>query len=278
MIRTRALPSVLAICIALALNACGGSIGTAPIPPSVSPPPLPSASNAPQFVGYWDDWEQTPWSQVPAGVTTLIIAFDFVNGHTVIPDGASPGYVTPSAIAALHQRGIKVLISLGGASPASAFTFDGDTADFETSLLDESGTQAQRTTLLETLIPATRAAFNAYGMVNGIITLAAYDSPDAFGDGAVLATPGVATALSWVNVMSYDYTLAETDLQLFAALYPTTHLMLGSDTAGDVPNPSSATLSTLASWVKTNTYGGMMVWTLNATTQAQSQAITTALQ
>ncbi|HVA28840.1 MAG TPA: glycoside hydrolase family 18 protein [Candidatus Baltobacteraceae bacterium] len=260
------------------------------------PNPLPTviataAPPTPQLVGYWDDWQQTSWSQVPQGVTTLIIAFDFVSGHTVVSDGNSPGYVTAAAIAGLHQRGIKVLLSLGGGSPATAFVFDGDTVDFETNLIavlqqygydgvdfdDESGTQSTRVAALQTLIPATRAALNARGLGSDLVTLAAFDTPTSFGDDTLLAAPGVAGALSWINVMSYDYTAAESDLGLFVALYPAPQLMLGSDIAGDVPLAPDATLESLSGWVKTNGYGGMMLWTLNAATPSQMQAITTGL-
>ncbi len=236
---------IVALAAALAVAGCGG--GSTTVLPSSSPPPIGvTSAAAPQYVGYWDDWEQTPWSAVPNGVTTLIYAFDFVAGHSVVPDGNSPGYLTAAAVASLHQRGIKLLLSLGGGSPSTAFVFDGDTKDFETNLIsilqqygfdgvdfdDESGTQAQRVADLETLIPATRAAFAANGIGNDLITLAAFDTPTGFGDGTVLAGPGVASALSWVNVMSYDYTSAQSDLAAYALIVPPAHLMLGSDIDG----------------------------------------------
>ena len=280
-----------ALAVAILLSGCGGG-GTVTSPlPSVAPSPVASSSAAPQYVGYWDDWEQTPWSSVPQGVTTLIYAFDFVSGHSVISDGNSPGYLTAAAIVALHQRGIKVLLSLGGGSPATAFVFDGDTTDFETNLLavvkqygfdgvdfdDESGTQSQRVTTLSTLIPATRAAFDADGMTGAIVTLAAFDTPTNFGDGTVLAAPGVASSLSWVNVMSYQYAAAQSDLATYALLFPATQLMLGSDIDGDVPLAPTSTLEALAAWVRNNGYGGMMLWTVNDASAAQNLAILNGL-
>ncbi len=277
---------------ALALAGCGGGGGgSANVLPSAAPSPVAAGAAAPQYVGYWDDWEQTPWSAVPNGVTTLIYAFDFVAGHSVVPDGNAPGYLTAAAVASLHQRGIKVLLSLGGGSPSTAFVFDGDTKDFETNLIsvlqlygfdgvdfdDESGTQAQRVADLETLIPATRAAFAANGIGNDLITLAAFDTPTSFGDGTVLAAPGVASALSWVNVMSYAYASAQSDLAAYALVVPPARLMLGSDIDGDVSLAPNATLESLAAWVKNNGYGGMMVWTVNDATAAQNQAIESGL-
>jgi len=283
--------AILAFATAFALAACGGGGGSSNAIPSAAPSPLASTGASPQFVGYWDDWEQTPWSAVPQGVTTLIVAFDFVSGHSVVSDGNSPGYVTPAAIASLHQRGIKVLLSLGGGSPATAFVFDGNTSGFESSLIsvmqqygfdgvdfdDESGTQTQRVAALSTLIPATRAAFSANGMASDLITLAAFDTPSSFGDNTVLAAPGVASALSWVNVMSYDYTAAQSDLTSYALIYPAVQLMLGSDIDGDVPLAPAATLESLAAWAKNNGYGGMMVWTVNDETSAETQAIENGL-
>ena len=284
--------SFAAFLAALALAGCGGSGGgSASVLPNSSPPIGATGAAEPQYVGYWDDWERTPWSAVPDGVTTLIYAFDFVAGHSVVPDGNAPGYLTAAAVASLHQRGIKVLLSLGGGSPSTAFVFDGDTKDFETSLIavleqygfdgvdfdDESGTQAQRVADLETLIPATRAAFAANGIGNDLITLAAFDTPTSFGDGTVLAAPGVASALSWVNVMSYAYASAQSDLAAYALVVPPARLMLGSDIDGDVSLAPNATLESLAAWVKNNGYGGMMVWTVNDATAAQNQAIESGL-
>ncbi|MGC8486462.1 MAG: glycoside hydrolase family 18 protein [Candidatus Baltobacteraceae bacterium] len=282
---------VVALVAAMLLAGCGGGGSATNALPSAVPSPIASPASAPQYVGYWDDWEQTPWSSVPQGVTTLIYAFDFVSGHSVVPDGSSPGYLTAAAVAELHQRGIKVLLSLGGGSPATAFNFDGDTKDFEASLVavvrqygfdgvdfdDESGTTSQRVAALTTLLPATRAAFDAAGLTNGLITLAAFDAPTNFGDGSVLAAPGVAGALSWVNVMSYDYTAAQSDLTTYALLFPATQLMLGSDIDGDVPLAPNPTLEALAAWVKNNGYGGMMVWTVNDASAAQNQAILSGL-
>ena len=280
-----------ALAAAMLVAGCGGGGNAANALPSAAPSPVTSPASAPQYVGYWDDWEQTPWSAVPQGVTTLIYAFDFVSGHSVVPDGNSPGYLTAAAVAALHQRGIAVLLSLGGGSPATAFNFDGDTKDFETNLVavvrqygfdgvdfdDESGTTSQRVAALTTLLPATRAAFDANALPNALVTLAAFDTPTNFGDGTVLAAPGVAGALSWVNVMSYDYTAAQSDLAAYSLLFPATRLMLGSDIDGDVPLAPNATLEALAAWVKNNGYGGMMVWTVNDASAAQNQAILNGL-
>ncbi|MHB8461791.1 MAG: glycoside hydrolase family 18 protein, partial [Vulcanimicrobiaceae bacterium] len=292
--RRQPVGALVAFVALIALASCGGGAGGGAtsgvgVVSAPQPTPLPSStvtmSAGPQIVGYWSDWQQTSWSLVPQGVTTLIYSFDFVSGHSVIDDGNAPGYVTPAAIATLHQRGIKVLLSLGGGSPATAFVFDGDTKDFETNLIsvlqqygydgvdfdDESGTQATRVATLETLIPATRAAFNAAGLSNEIITLAAFDTPSSFGDDTLLAAPGVLSSLSWVNVMSYYYNVAESDMQLFAPLVPPSQLMLGSDIMSDpgVPLAPDATLESLAGWVKTNGYGGMMLWTVNSIRSTQ---------
>jgi hypothetical protein len=271
--------------IAAMLTACGGG-GSAAF--FASPTNAPGSAT-PQFVGYWVGWSQNNLTQVARGIGTVIISFYFVNGHSVVPGNVQPQNLSPQDIAALHQRGVKVLLSLGGADPPNAFVFDGDVPDFETSLAsvmqqygfdgvdfdDESGTQQQRNTALATLIPATRTYFDTHGMANDIITYAAFETPQTIDDAWVLAQPGVAQALSWINVMSYDYTQAENDLQLYAQIFDKHRLMLGNENDGGAPMPSPQTLQQLAAWVKTNGYGGMMLWICNpeVATSAQIQAI-----
>jgi len=243
-----------------------------------------------QFVGYGDGWQKNNLTSTPTGVTTIPIAFGYLHGHSIVLTGINPGYVTASDIAALHQRNIKVTLSIGGASPGNAFVFDGDVAGYQQSLAtllsslpfdgvdldDESGTESSRVTDLTTLIPASRAEFNNLGLSAAIVTYPAWNLPGQNGDSTILANANVDAALSWVNVMSYQHNnvaQTEKDLEAYAAIFDKSKLMLGVDIS-DKPIPTDASLSTLSSWVNTNGYGGIMAWTVNSITSGQLDAIT----
>jgi Glycosyl hydrolases family 18 len=243
-----------------------------------------------QFVGYWDGWQKNNLTSTPKGVTTIPIAFAYLHGHSIVMTGIDRGYVTASDIAALHARNIKVTLSIGGASPRSAFAFDGNVVGYQQSLAtllssldfdgvdldDESGTESSRINDLTTLIPASRAEFNNLGMSDAIVTYPAWNLPGENGDSTILGDSNVASALSWVNVMSYQHnnvSQTEKDLEAYAAIFDKSKLMLGVD-IDDKPIPTNASLSTLSSWVNANGYGGMMAWTVNSITSGQLDAIT----
>jgi len=272
--------------LSIALSACGG-----PFSRSLLPAAAPDAgSTSFRFVGYWDGWQRNNLTQTPASVTEIPIAFGFLHGHTItMKRGVNPGYVTAADIAALHARGVAVTLSLGGWSPKTSFVFDGDVTGFETSLgallkklpLDgvdfdlEHGSAASRVKTLSTLIVATRSYFNSIGKRDAVITYPAWNRPTDYGDNEILTNPDVAAALSWVNVMSYekaDVAKAESDVAAYGAIFDKSRLNLGVD-IDDSPHASVAQLRALSTWVRTNGYGGMMVWTVNSITPMQMKAI-----
>jgi|SRR5579863_5608027 len=243
-----------------------------------------------QFVGYWDGWQKNNLSATPSGVTVVPVAFAYLHGHDIVLSEISPGFVTAADIASLHSRGIAVTISIGGASPKNAFSFDGNVAGFQASLAsllsslpfdgvdldDESGTESSRVSDLTTLIPAARAEFNTLHMPSAIVTYPAWNRPKDNGDATILANASVAAALSWVNVMSYEHTnvaATEGDVAAYGKIFDKARLMLGVDIS-DKPVMPNTSLASLSSWVGTNGYGGIMAWTVNGITPAQVQAIT----
>jgi GH18 family chitinase len=282
---------VLATLLLLVSAGLSGCTGTSP----GSPLPLPlagqrRAATGFQFVGYWDGWQKNNLVDTPTGVTEIPIAFGFVHGHTItLKGGINPGYVTAADLAALHARGIAVTLSLGGGSPSSSFVFDGNVAGFEASLAKilatlpfdgvdfdlEHGSTAKRVKTLTTLIPATRAYFTSIGRSNAVITYPAFNTPYQYGDARILKDPAVAQALSWVNVMSYEYANAgktKQDVEAYGAIFDKSRIMMGVDIV-DKPFPSAHSLRALSAWVRANGYGGMMAWTVNTITPAQLNAI-----
>jgi hypothetical protein len=280
--------------VALIVTGCSAPSGVATTLPtqersSMSIVQRATTMNALPLVGYWDGWQKNNLDDTPTGITTIPIAFGYLHGHSVVMTEITAGYVTASDIASLHSRGIKVTLSIGGASPSNAFTFDGNVSGFESSLKsliaklpfdgvdldDESGTESSRISDLTTLIPAARDAFNAMGMSDAIVTYPAWNKPDDNGDAQILGNSSVASSLSWVNVMSYqhaDVAATESDLEAYGAIFPKSKLMMGVDIV-DKPTPTTADLQELSSWVRTNSYGGMMAWTVNTITAAELQAL-----
>lgn len=253
----------------------------------------PNATSASfRFVGYWDGWSKNNLAQTPAGVTEIPIAFGFLRGHTIVMRNGNliPGYVTAADIAALHARGVAVTLSLGGWSPKTSFTFDGDVAGYEASLAAvlaqlpfdgvdfdlEHGSAASRVKTLSTLIVATRAYFTSIGKPDAVITYPAWNRPTDYGDDKILSNPQVAAALSWVNVMSYEkgnVAKTESDVAAYGAIFDKARLNMGVD-IDDKPHASVAQLGQLSTWVRGNGYGGMMAWTVNGITASQLHAIT----
>jgi len=185
---------------------------------------------------------------------------------------------------------VKVTLSLGGWSPPNSLAFDGNVAGFERSLSQvlaklpfdgvdfdlEHGSTAHRVKTLTTLITATRAYFNSIGATDAVITYPAWNTPTDYGDAQILENPKVASALSWVNVMSYEnnnVSQTESDVAAYGAIFDKTRIRMGVD-IDDQPIPTNASLKTLSTWVRTNGYGGMMAWTVNSITAEQLDAIT----
>jgi len=244
-----------------------------------------------RFVGYWDGWQKNDLTGVPSGVTEIPIAFGFLHGHTITHKGGiDPGYVTAADIASLHARGIFVTLSLGGWSPRTSFVFDGDVGGFDRSLarvlatlpLDgvdfdlEHGSTASRVRTLTTLIPAARAYFDEIGRPDAIVTYPAFNTPGEYGDDQILENASVSSALSWVDVMSYqhgDVAKTESDVAAYGAIFDRSRIVAGVD-IDDKPIPTNASLGSLAAWVRANGYGGVMAWTVNSIAKAQLNAIT----
>ena len=281
-IRTTALAAATAV-----LAGCAGA-GSQLWPALPFQSTLQTAPRA--FVGYWDGWNENNLRDTPTGVTEIPIAFGYLRGHTISMPEITPGYVTAADVDALHARGIKVTLSLGGGSPANGFVFDGNVTGFERSLakvlaalpLDgvdfdlEHGSTANRVKTLTTLIVATRSYFNSIGKPDAIVTYPAWNRPTDYGDAQILRNRNVAAALSWVNVMSYEndnVAKTEGDVAAYGKIFDRSRIMLGVD-IDDAPIPTDASLAALSAWVASNGYGGMMAWTVNAITPAQLHAIT----
>jgi chitinase len=276
---------IVAALLLTAITACGGPAATTP---HIAPFAARSAPASPKLVGYWAGWETGNLSAAPAGVSTIYAFAGFVHGHTIVRGSIRKGLFTPATIAAMHARGIKVVLSIGGSYPLNAFVFDGNVAGFEQSLKsvlaktpydgvdfdDESGTEAQRNANIEKLIPATRAFFNTIGQPNAIVTYAAFDNPDTMNDKKVLARRDVRSALSWVNIMCYEGNAVwktEQYVSEFGKIYPKSKLMMGTDL--DNAPPTTANLLAMSSWLRTNGYGGLMVFTINNAKPKQLRAI-----
>lgn len=103
-----------------------GSTCTTGTPPGGS---VAIALSGSQFVAYWEG--DTDLTQLQHGVTIVIASFGYLNGHAIT--GADMGgALTASTIASLHQKGVKILLSLGGGG--GTFQFDGDAQGFQDSI------------------------------------------------------------------------------------------------------------------------------------------------
>lgn len=284
---------VLAICgtiATFALGGCGGGGASNVTVPVATASPSPGLGGSAQFVAYYLGWESGGPSVIPNGVNAVNVFPGFVNdgsadgspgctsaaaGHTVSMGDISQAFTTASDVAALHSRGIKVLLTLGGSSPACSFVFDGNTSGFVASLQqlftsmgfdgvdfdDETEYDIPtRTAHLVSMISAVHQA-----MPSALITLAVFDTPDVVGDGQVLSATDpntgapLANDVSWINVMTYlgnDVATTECDVADYvlgvpgySTPFPASKIMVGTDIAGDpgIAVPTSATLQTLGS-------------------------------
>ncbi len=178
-----------------------------------------------RFVGFWQSWSDTDagtaferLGSVPRGVTDVDVAFATVGNNAVgNPQNTYP--LGPGA-AAVHRRGGRVILSIGGGgqpfhvTDAAAFVaslqayvkahpyYDG--FDFDDEQIQNQGVQGERE--LIALILATRKAF-AHAPIS-------FDAPPAGANPHVvfanwqgldrLVLERTATALTQVNVMDYD--------------------------------------------------------------------------
>jgi hypothetical protein len=291
----------LVFLIAAALAACGGggaSGGSGVVPtqaPSITPAtasPTPPAAT-PQFVGYYLGWESGGPSVIPSGMTAVNVFPGFVDdgsadgspgctstatGHTVSMGDISQGFTTAAAVSALHSRGIKVLLTLGGASPVCSFLFDGNTAGFVASLqalftsmgfdgVDfDDETEYDVPTRVAHLVSMVSAVHQS--MPNTLITLAVFDTPGNVGDGQVLSATDPNTGkpigndVNWINVMTYlgnDLATTECDVADYvlgvpgySSPFPAAKTMVGTDIGGDsgIAIPTDATLQALGTMAR----------------------------
>lgn len=281
----------LAICAVIAafvLEGCGGGSAPNVATPGAATTPSPGAGSSAQFVAYYSGWESGGPSVIPSGVNAVNVFPGFVNdgsadgspgctssaaGHVVSMGDISQAFTTASDVAALHTRGIKVFLSLGGSSPPCAFVFDGNTAGFVASLQQlfmamgfdgvdfDDETEYDIPTRIAHLTSMISSVHQA--MPSTLITLAVFDTPGAVGDGQVLSATDTNTGkhlandVSWINVMTYlgnDVATTECDvadyvfgIPGYSTPFPASKTMVGTDIGGDpgIAIPTNATLQTL---------------------------------
>lgn len=122
-----------------ALNGASESISYAAIP----------TSTGGRMIGYLAGWKLPPPASdlANAGYTHILVAFGVFS--TTTPGSITPAFdtVTASYIASLHAAGIKVLLSLGGASSSVPNT----TVDFHTVLASASSPAAFQQTFVQSV-------------------------------------------------------------------------------------------------------------------------------
>jgi chitinase len=297
--------------------------GTGPTPsPAPSPTPTPSPTPKPtatptagptvppgsiQFVGFWESWSDTNGADayntlgsVPAGVTTIDVAFSVANDNTIAP--VQNYYPLLPGAQAIHARGGKVLLSFGGATSQFQITnvaqfvanlkafqsanpglYDG--FDFDDEVLPWNGQQQ-----LISVINAVRAAFphailSVDAFMSGAdpqVALSTHQGEDI----AIMQQAG--GAIDYVNVMDYDQydwhptahpsctyvTGAADDCRLdvlrdFAnvhvpggATFPASKIVMGLmiGSADDGSVITPANAQSDATWIRSHGYGGIMIW------------------
>lgn len=252
----------------------------------------------PHFVGFWESWSDRsnlPYhilGAVPRQVTSVDVAFSLASSNQISdPQNSRP--LGPGMVK-IHAHGGRVLLSIGGASSPFAIT---DVNAFEASLgaylqthpydgvdFDDENVDQNTATLLTNLINATRQSFPNLE-ISFDAFMSATDPANPF-EAAVLQNAG--NAVSYVNVMDYDqygykpsnhpnctFKAGSPDdcyldaLENFAAVsmpgggtFPVAKivmgLMIGPADDGAIITPHDAT--SYATWVRTNAYGGMMIW------------------
>jgi chitinase len=257
-------------------------------------------------VGFWESWSDAtlPFSSVPAGVTTVDVAFSIALGSGTLGAAQNKTPLTVGA-AAIHARGGKVLLSFGGATGTSAYAgldpnaFATDLAGFFAANpgiydgidFDDEQDPRNAQTLIS-VIQATRAA-----LPNIIITYDAFAFGADTGNGQIdlqgsdiSVAAAVAQSIDWVNVMDYDFGAApnwkpstnpscawtpgsaddcyEDVITQFAKIFPANKIVMGLMVPQDDHNMpiSPANVTAYAQWAKSGGYRGIMLWDLNRDT------------
>ncbi|AWN75230.1 glycosyl hydrolase family 18 protein [Legionella anisa] len=137
---------------------------------SFSPQPLTATANATEtvnltanqvsngrIIGYLPGWKTPPTAQAlaDAGYTHMMVAFGVFS--TINPGQITPAFdsITKSYIQSLHQKGIKVILSLGGALTSLPNT----TVDFHQALTAAASSDAFKQTFMTSLT----SLINEYG-------------------------------------------------------------------------------------------------------------------
>ncbi len=217
---------VLALGLALALDACGGAGG------SLTPAGqtmlanahagTSAAATASEFVGFWESWSDTNGEdafsrleKVPASVTTTDVAFSIADSNAI--SAPQNTYPLDAGAQHIHSQGGKLLLSFGGStSPFSISNpqrfvrnlhrylkihpnlYDG--FDFDDEVIPTNGQQQ----LIGVLLAVRRAFPNATVSFDAFID-GADPGPRTYHQGediAIIAAAG--RAIDYVNVMAYD--------------------------------------------------------------------------
>jgi hypothetical protein len=225
--------AALAGLLALVLPGCapGSPFGTAPGTNAAIRTRVPAATAAPVLAAYWESWDDTnpssqfgPLAAVPPAANVVDVAdFEINNGHGAFYQGPYNANPLAPGAAAIHARGGRIFLSIGGyssqwgASDPGAFTdaldrvlaanpgvFDGFDFDDENIPWQDATPQAGQREIVR-LIEATHArwpgmpiSYTAFAMGAGRPLRWSDDQGE---DVAVLRQVGAIVA--FVNVMEY---------------------------------------------------------------------------
>jgi hypothetical protein len=283
-----------------------------------------NAASAPVLAAYWESWDDTdsaaafgPLASVPAAVNVTEVAdFEIDNGHGALYEGPYNAHSLQPGAEAIHARGGKVLLSIGGygsqwgipkmigftnalarvlaANPGVFDGFDFDDENIPWQNATPRAGQAEIVRAIEAVharYPSMLLSYTAFVMG---ASLPPTWNDDQGEDVAVLRQVG--NILTYVNVMEYtQYSnnrvwkppgdarcewnphaahdcYLET-LATFAALplaaggrLGAAKILMGLEIHPEQPQPAALTpaqMLALASWVRTNGYAGVAVWSID---------------
>ncbi len=222
---------------------------------------VPGKSLAQQkIVGYYASWNsgKLPYNEIEySNLTDIIVAFGTPNS-----DGSlsfDSGIPFPQLVSAAHSAGVKVLISLGGASSGASFAsatgdsalravlisnivnfleknnYDGVDIDWET---PSNATQADN---LDSLVEDMRSAFDSKDS-SWLITMAI---PATSSGGQNFDFVTLVNYVDWFNIMCYDFVGSWSGYAGFnAPLYQ----------VADDPNQAGSDSTAISYWLSRGTY------------------------